>query len=96
MVIDVPGDTGTTVYRLYAVGGGEEGWNASLDTLVPPEDAPAPLPRRAPGETVQKGPEYAPWGTDPFGSPDPSPSLPVRAERGMERFLKAAGTDGAS
>ncbi|MFJ9942012.1 hypothetical protein [Streptomyces erythrochromogenes] len=62
---------------------------------MPTEDAPAPLPRRSPGGTQQHEPEYAPWD-DPFGSPDPSPSLRVRAELGMERFRKSAGTDGAA
>ncbi|MFB7979642.1 hypothetical protein [Streptomyces vinaceus] len=95
VVIDVPGDTGTTVYRLCPEGGGEDGWNTSLDTLVPTEDAPAPHPHRTIGDTRQHGPEYAPWD-EPFGSPDPSPSLRVRAERGMERFRKSAGTDGAA
>lgn len=93
--MDIPGDTGTRVYRLCPEGGGEDCWNASLDTLVPTEEAPARLPRRAPGGTPQHGPAYAPWD-DPFGSPDPSPSLRIRAERGMERFRKSAGTDGAA
>ncbi|WP_328300046.1 hypothetical protein OG389_21210 [Streptomyces sp. NBC_00435] len=79
VVIDVPGDTGTTVYRLCPEGGGEEGWNASFDTLAPPEDVP--------GGAAGQRPEYAPW-TD---SPDPSPSLQARAERGMARFLGSAG-----
>ncbi|MFF4426817.1 hypothetical protein ACFY04_39785 [Streptomyces sp. NPDC001549] len=61
VVIDTPGDTGTTVYRLCREGGGADGWSASLDTL---------------------------------GSPDPSPSLRARAERGMERFLRGAGEGG--
>lgn len=29
-MIDVPGDTGTTVYRLTPEGGDEDGWNASF------------------------------------------------------------------
>lgn len=37
VVVDVPGDTGTTVYRLCPEGGREDGWNASFDTLVPPD-----------------------------------------------------------
>ncbi|MFI1645789.1 hypothetical protein ACH4XT_02450, partial [Streptomyces avidinii] len=61
VVIDVPGNTGTTVYRLCPEGGGEDGWNASLDTLVPTEDAAVPLPRRATSDTIQHGPEHAPW-----------------------------------
>lgn len=93
MVIDVPGDTGTTVYRLCPEGGGEDGWNASLDTLMPAEDAPDPLASGAPGGTVQQEPEYAPWG-DSVGSP--SSSLRARAERGLERFLRDAGTDGTA
>ncbi|MFI8338934.1 hypothetical protein ACIF8W_02430 [Streptomyces sp. NPDC085639] len=48
VVIDVPGDTGTTVYRLCPEGGGENGWNASLDTLVPTEDAPLRSPAGLP------------------------------------------------
>lgn len=95
VVIDVPGDTGTTVYRLCPEGGGEEGWNASFDTLMPPEEAPAPPPSRTPGSTMQQEPEYAP-GEDPFDSPAPSPSLQARAERGMRRFLRDPGPDGAS
>ncbi|MEW2417536.1 hypothetical protein AB0953_27990 [Streptomyces sp. NPDC046866] len=96
VVIGVPEDTGIAFYRLVPEGGGEEGWNASLDTLAPPEDAPAPLPQRMPGATVQHEPEYPPWA-DPFGdSPDPSPSLKVRAERGMARFLKSAVPDGVA
>ncbi|GHI68695.1 hypothetical protein Snoj_26130 [Streptomyces nojiriensis] len=95
VVIDVPGDTGTTVCRLCPEGGGERGWTASLDTLMPTEDAPAPLPHRTPGSTVQNLPKYAPWDA-PFGTPDPSSSLRVRAERGMERFLRSTSPDGAA
>ncbi|MGH3804516.1 MAG: hypothetical protein ACRDTD_31135, partial [Pseudonocardiaceae bacterium] len=94
-VIDIPGDTGTTVYRLCPEGGGDDGWNASLDNLMPAEDAPAPLPNLTPGSTLQQEPEYAPWD-DTLGSHDPSPSLRARAERGMRRFLQGAGEDGAS
>ncbi|GHI84120.1 hypothetical protein [Streptomyces xanthophaeus] len=90
VVIDVPADTATTFYRLTPEGGGEEGWNASLDTLMPAEDAPRPLPCRTPGGAAQDEPEFAPWD-DAFGSPDPSPSLQARAECGMQRFLKSAG-----
>lgn len=93
VVIDVPGDTGTTVYRLCPEGGGEEGWNARFDTLMPPKGAP-PLPSRTPGSTVQQ-PEYAP-GEGPFGTPDPSPPLRARAERGMQQFLRDTGADGAA
>ncbi|WP_405442552.1 hypothetical protein OG373_34820 [Streptomyces avidinii] len=95
VVIDIPGDTGITLYRLRPEGGGEDGWNASLVTLMPPEDAPAPLPHKTPGSTVQDRSEYAPW-EDPFGYPEASPSLRVRAERGMDRFLRSAGTDGTA
>ncbi|MGW6821198.1 hypothetical protein [Streptomyces sp. NPDC055005] len=96
VVIDVPGDTGITLYRLCPEGGGEDGWNASFTTLMPPEDAPAPLPHRTPrSSTVQDRPAYAPWD-GPFGNPDPSPSLRVRAERGMDRFLRSASTDGTA
>ncbi|MEV6731009.1 MULTISPECIES: hypothetical protein [unclassified Streptomyces] len=98
VVIDVPEDTGTTIYRLRPEGGGAEGWTASLDTLMPAEDAPSQsLPRRAPGSTIQDQPEpeYAPWA-DPFGGPDPSPALQARAESGMRRFLKSADADGAA
>ncbi|WP_332757327.1 hypothetical protein [Streptomyces sp. MT206] len=90
VVIDVPGDTGTTVYRLCPEGGGEEGRNAAFDNLMPPEDAPAPLTSRIPGSTVRQEPEYAPWE-----DPGPGPSLRARAERGMQRFLQDAGADGA-
>ncbi|MFF4423421.1 hypothetical protein ACFY04_22020 [Streptomyces sp. NPDC001549] len=79
VVIEVPEDTGITFYRLTPEGGGEEGWNASVDTLMPPEDVPS-------GAAGQQ-PEYAPWAD----SPDPSPSLQARAERGMARFLGSAG-----
>ncbi|MFJ5637603.1 hypothetical protein ACIQF5_33835 [Streptomyces goshikiensis] len=96
VVTDVPGGTGTTVYRLCPEGGGEEGRNAAFDNLMPPQDAPAPLTSRIPGSTVQQEPEYAPWeDLCPGPGPDPSPSLPARAERGMQRFLRAAGADGA-
>lgn len=93
VVIDIPADTGTTVYRLCPEGGGEDGWNATLDTLMPADDAPAPLPHRNPGGALQQEPEYAPWDETPDG-PDPSPSLRARAERGMERFLRGAGEGG--
>ncbi|MFJ3964133.1 hypothetical protein [Streptomyces sp. NPDC090036] len=95
VLIDVPAETATTFYRLTPEGGGEEGWNASLDTLMPAEDVPHPLPRRTPGGTGQDEPEYAPWN-GAFDSPDPSAALQARAEQGMERFLKAAGEDGAA
>ncbi|MFE3629053.1 hypothetical protein [Streptomyces goshikiensis] len=93
VITDVPGDTRTTDYRLCPEGGGEEGWNAALDNLMPPQDAPARLPSRIPDSTVRQEPEYAPW-EDPFTGPGPSPSLRARAERGMQRFLRAAGADG--
>ncbi len=92
VVIDVPNDTGTTVYRLCPEGGGVAGWSASLDTLVPAEDAaPQSIPRRPPANEPQGQPEYAPW--DASSSPDPSPGLRARAERGMERFSKSADED---
>ncbi|MCX5155649.1 hypothetical protein ACWGCI_12725 [Streptomyces sp. NPDC054949] len=79
VVMEVPKDTGITFHRLTPEGGGEEVWNASVDTLMPPEDVPS-------GAAGQQ-PEYAPWAD----SPDPNPSLQARAERGMERFLGSAG-----
>ncbi len=95
VVIDTPEDTGTSVYRLCPEGGGGEEWSASFEALMPPEDAPAPLPVREPGAAAPSEPEYAPWD-DAFDSPDPSPSLRERAERGWDRFLRRAGEDGAS
>ncbi|MGW7327670.1 hypothetical protein ACWGIU_03430 [Streptomyces sp. NPDC054840] len=79
VVIEVPEDTGITFYRLTPEGGGEEGWNASVDTLMPPEDVPS--------VAIGHQPEYAPWAH----RPDTSPSLQARAERGMARFLGSAG-----
>lgn len=93
VVIDVPGDTGTTVYRLCPEGGGEDGWSASLITLMPAENPPAPQFPRPSDSAVRHQPEYAPWD-DRFGIPDPSPSLQARAERGLERFLRDTGADG--
>ncbi|MFE5717625.1 hypothetical protein [Streptomyces erythrochromogenes] len=95
VVIDIPGDTGTTVYRLCPEGGGEDGWSASLDTLVPPEDVPAPFPHRPPTSTSGQEPEYAPWD-DTLAGPGPNPSLRARAERGMERFLRGSGEGGTA
>ncbi|MFJ3976173.1 hypothetical protein [Streptomyces sp. NPDC090021] len=96
VVMGTPEDTGITFYRLTPEGGGHDGWNATLDTLVPPEDVPAALPRRAPGAAVQPQPECAPWD-DPFGdSPDPSPFLRTHADRGMDRFMQSAGADGSA
>ncbi|WP_404955204.1 hypothetical protein [Streptomyces sp. 147326] len=46
---------------------------------MPPKDVPS-------GAAGQQ-PDYAPWAD----SPDPSPSLQARAERGMARFLGSAG-----
>ncbi|AWZ03574.1 hypothetical protein DRB96_26160 [Streptomyces sp. ICC1] len=95
MVIDVPEDTGTTVYRLCPEGGGEDGWTASLTTLMPAEDVPARLSAGTTDSAVRHQPEYAPWD-DPFDIPDPSPSLQARAERGLERFLRDAAADGTA
>lgn len=72
VVIDVPGDTGTTVYRLCPEGGGEDGWNASLDTLVPTGDAPVPLPHRPPAARCSTGPN-TPRGTTRSAVPTPVP-----------------------
>ncbi|MFJ3974616.1 hypothetical protein [Streptomyces sp. NPDC090021] len=92
VVIDVPNDTGTTFYRLCPEGGGTAAWSASLDTLMPAEDAaPQPIPRRPPARQPQGQAECAPW--DASGSPDPSPGLRARADRGMERFWKSAAED---
>lgn len=49
---------------------------------VPEDTGPRTVPSGAAGQQ----PEYAPWAD----SPDPSPSLQARAERGMARFLGSA------
>ncbi|WP_405940809.1 hypothetical protein [Streptomyces sp. NBC_00207] len=51
---------------------------------------PENLPRRPLARQTEDQPEYAPWD-DPFCSPDPSPALQARAERGWEKFLRLAG-----
>ncbi|MFE3760356.1 hypothetical protein ACFXPI_01100 [Streptomyces sp. NPDC059104] len=60
VVVNVPGDTGTTVYRLCPEGGGEESWNASFDHLMPPgggvRPAPQPDPRQHRAEGVRSTP----------------------------------------
>ncbi|WP_266969378.1 hypothetical protein [Streptomyces sp. NBC_00424] len=75
VVMEAPKDTGITFYRLTPEGGGEDGWNASVDTLMPPRGRPQrrdwPPARvrnlgRQPGpESVPPGPRRAGYGALP-------------------------------
>ncbi|MEU6313786.1 hypothetical protein [Streptomyces sp. NPDC047014] len=70
VIVDIPEDTGTTVYRLVPEGGGEDDWTAWLDTLMPVEDVFLSHSPPSPGSAVQQESEYAPWD-DTLDSPGP-------------------------